>query len=113
MRWPAATGCGAREARKVLDHEVAPALYPNLLSVAGEWALWTDDEVRTAITQHLGRGALRRWMARARARTVRQAYASEWKAITAMLDQGASVRCTEGDGSCRGYHAGKSVHDGG
>jgi len=93
----AATGCGAREAAKVLDHDVAPALYPNLLSVAGEWTFWTDDEVRAAVMQHLGRGTLRRWMARARACTVRQAYASDWKAIAAMLDQEASLSCTERD----------------
>lgn len=39
------------EVRLIHDYEVAPALYPNLLSVAGEWAGFDTDWLRARCTK--------------------------------------------------------------
>ena len=40
------SGYSPDELRAILENEVAPAFAPNLLSVAGEWTSWSEDEVR-------------------------------------------------------------------
>lgn len=41
--------------RAILDREVAPALGWNLLSIAGEWAYFTEDDLRKLIVPRLDR----------------------------------------------------------
>ena len=40
------------EARQINYDEVAPALWPNLLSVAGEWAGWDEEWLVARLTAH-------------------------------------------------------------
>jgi hypothetical protein len=53
------------EVENILRWEVRPALYPNLLSVAGEWAGWDDDWLRDHMATSLERRIwLRAWPVR-------------------------------------------------
>ncbi len=44
------TGYSPAELERIFVTEVAPVFGPNLLSVAGEWVLWDEDEVEELVT---------------------------------------------------------------
>ncbi len=48
-------GFTLEEAEAILREDVRPGFYTNLLQVAGEWAMWTEEEVRTRILAARGR----------------------------------------------------------
>lgn len=48
-------GYSVAEAEAILRDEVAPVLFTNLLSVAGEWAPWSDAYVRKVVLEGLSR----------------------------------------------------------
>ena len=50
----AKSGISTTEAETVLWNEVFPVLYPNLLSVAGEWAGWPRDWLRANLRPATG-----------------------------------------------------------
>ena len=50
-------GYSAAEADHILRTEVAPVFYMNMLSVAGEWAGWSEEEVRKMVLERLSRTA--------------------------------------------------------
>lgn len=62
----AASGHDSATLRTVLDEEVAPALGWNLLSVAGEWAFWSEEDLRKLILPRLSqsRRPRRSWIVR-------------------------------------------------
>jgi hypothetical protein len=47
----------AAEAETILTDEVGPVLYTNLLSVAGDWALFPSDWLEREILTHLAKAA--------------------------------------------------------
>jgi hypothetical protein len=71
--------------RHILEREVAPAFYPNVLSIAGNWTGWTEDAVRStmlAALQSAESSPLRHWLRR----LVSRHYACcEWKKIETRL----------------------------
>lgn len=79
------TGLAPAEIRQMLFDDIAPALIPNLTSVAGEWAGWSDEFLRREMARAADRGRagdlgwrLRRLMAR---RTVTR----EWERLEPLL----------------------------
>lgn len=61
------SGYSPDELRAILMNEVAPAFVPNLLSVAGEWTSWSEDEVRIIMLRSLASPlsrTIKRWVAR-------------------------------------------------
>ena len=69
----------ADELHRILRNEVAPAFSANLLSVAGEWAGWSEEDVREIMTHSLLRSrGIRRFF---RPRIVPK----EWARIRALL----------------------------
>ena len=48
-----ASGYSREELRRILEDEVAPVFSSNLLSVAGEWTAWTQDEVEDIMKRSL------------------------------------------------------------
>ena len=79
----ASSGYPQVELRFIFENEVAPAFIVNLLSVAGEWTSWTENEVRQIMLRSLGRrfSPLRRM----RRRLARSVVAEEWPKIASML----------------------------
>ena len=74
---------GAAEIGQILEDEVTPAFVTNLLSVAGEWAPWSEAEVREIMAGSLrARGRLR-WVER---RLFRKYVAEEWVKILSLLE---------------------------
>ena len=49
------SGHSPGELRAILQEEVAPIFFVNLLSVAGEWAGWSEDDVREIMLTSLPR----------------------------------------------------------
>lgn len=57
------SGFSKAELRAILEEEVAPAFGVNLLSVAGEWTSWSEEEVRVIVLRSLNRHfPLGRWI---------------------------------------------------
>lgn len=56
------SGYTEEEAKRILTDEVAPVVSPNLLSLAGEWAMFPDDWLEAEIRQHLARAKVFRSM---------------------------------------------------
>ncbi|OWV85250.1 hypothetical protein ATY78_25920 [Rhizobium sp. R635] len=80
------SGYSLAELRLILEDEVAPAFASNLLSVAGEWAGWSENDVETIMLQSLSRRRvwLMSWLKRlVHRRYVRQA----WEKIEQFLEQ--------------------------
>jgi hypothetical protein len=80
------SGYQVDELRDVLEEEVAPAFATNLMSVAGEWAGWSEDEVRDIMLRSLRSGSRRspiRWL---RKRILRRHVREEWEKIKALLE---------------------------
>lgn len=76
-----ASGLPAEELRRILGDEVGPAFVSNLMSVAGEWAPWSEDEVLRIMTRPTGRPTrwLWRWAAR---RTV----TAKWEKLRPLIE---------------------------
>lgn len=77
------SGLPADELRRILAEEIAPAFGPNLLSVAGQWGMWHEDDVRDIVTRS-NKGspafrALKRWM-------FRRHVAEEWAKLRPLLE---------------------------
>jgi len=77
------------EAEAILRDEVAPVFFVTLLSVAGEWAGWSDAYVRDTVLEHL-RARQRRWslLARLRRRNADRTWrivAPDWEKIKRLL----------------------------
>ena len=67
------------ELERILREEVSPAFSANLLSVAGEWAGWSDEDVREIMTRSLRRSrGIRRFF---RVRMI----PDEWARVKALL----------------------------
>jgi len=74
-----------QELRRLLQDEVAPAFAPNLASVAGEWAGWSENTVRDLVLRSLQkRDALIRRILPMR-RTCRRHVDAEWKKLAPLL----------------------------
>jgi hypothetical protein len=71
--------------RRILRREVAPAFAPNLMSVAGEWTSWSEDEVREIMLRFLRRGSLRRAARGLLWRMHRRGHEAEWAKLEAEL----------------------------
>jgi hypothetical protein len=76
---------GLVEIEEILREEVAPAFSFNLLSVAGEWAFWSEDEVKAIMLQWLEREAATDWRARMKRRLTPRLMLGQWPAIAARL----------------------------
>jgi hypothetical protein len=48
-----ASGYPREELKRILEDEVAPVFSSNLLSVAGEWTAWTEEEVEDIMKRSL------------------------------------------------------------
>ena len=79
-----ASGFSPAELERILADEVAPAFGSNLLQVAGEWAPWSEEEVRAIMQRPVRKfaplRALTKWMMR---RHVRE----EWAKLRPRLDR--------------------------
>lgn len=64
FRWIARTACdggfSVAETRDILEREVLPVFGFNLMSVAGEWAMFDEDDVRSRIVAWMELGPYRR-----------------------------------------------------
>jgi hypothetical protein len=79
------SGYGIGELRTILEEEVAPAFITNLLSVAGEWAGWSREDVRDIMLRSLrsrSRLSPLRWL---RKRIHRRHVREEWEKLAAMM----------------------------
>ena len=76
---------GRAEIEHILRNEVAPAFSANLLSVAGEWAGWSADDVARIMEQWLERQGATGWIARTKNRIVPRLMPDEWPSIAARL----------------------------
>ncbi len=78
-----ASGYPAVELRRIFADEVAPAFGPNLWSIAGEWAMWHENDVRDIVTRSNDGfapfRALKRWM-------FRRYVAGKWARILPLLE---------------------------
>ena len=77
------SGYTREEIRRILETEVAPAFGSNLLSVAGEWAPWSEAEVREVMKRQAKVSGLSRWLSR---RLVRRYVREEWENLRPLLD---------------------------
>lgn len=77
------SGYSPAELRAILQDEVAPAFITNLLSVAGEWTSWSEDEVRHIMLRSLRRRVpMLKWM---RKRLARRVVGDEWQRIASAM----------------------------
>lgn len=76
------SGYSLEAIRQILEAEVAPAFVFNLLDVAGEWAPWTEDEVRRIVTRSAGAFPPMRWLRR---RLFRHHLEAEWGKLAVLL----------------------------
>ncbi|WP_395395933.1 hypothetical protein WBP07_21575 (plasmid) [Novosphingobium sp. BL-8A] len=74
------------ELEGILVDEVLPAFAPNLLTVAGEWAPWSEDEVRGIMIKAGARGFVLRRIARLVARPVKKDVLEEWRRVLRVLE---------------------------
>ena len=79
------------ELKDIFLHEIAPAFYPNLMSVAGEWQPWDEDQARDIVLASMRSARafpsffwLRRWLSRGYAR-------GEWEKILASWPKSRSA----------------------
>jgi len=80
------SGYSRAELRAILEDEVAPAFITNLLSVAGEWAGWSEEAVRGIMLESIRPGItarIRSWLSK---RIVRGYLADKWNAVEGNLN---------------------------
>lgn len=82
----AAAGLDAAEARAILKDEVLPAFAFNLMQVAGEWAGWSDADIRAIMVAALPDGCGLSFGARIKQYLLWRDLASEWNRIAALID---------------------------
>ena len=81
------TGYSLAELEVILRHEVAPVFGGNLLSMAGEWALWGEDEVEPIMRREfLARSRLSLGQ-RLKGRLAYPLARPEWDRIVAIIAQ--------------------------
>jgi hypothetical protein len=80
-----ASGYSMQELHRILLDEVAPAFAPNLASVAGEWAGWSEDTVRDLVVRAMQKqdALIRRILPRRWA--YRRHVEAEWKRLAPLL----------------------------
>ena len=87
VRAARAGGFSTADVRHILENEVGPVFYPNLLSVAGHWGAWGDDFVREKISGYLADKPLSGLERTAARRVTKLAIDEEWPAIVAGIEQ--------------------------
>jgi hypothetical protein len=76
----------------MLMYDIHPALYPNLMIVAGEWAGFDDDWLLARVAQVRKRSRLRRRFSHLFVRSIRD----DWRAVAAMIvDLRAATKIAE------------------
>lgn len=76
------------ELREIYLYEVAPVVYPNLLSVAGEWAGFDEDWlVAEAEKQAHNQSVFHRWMLRLKKPLMTYATEEHWQRLMALLEE--------------------------
>ncbi|MXO50992.1 hypothetical protein GRI42_06715 [Erythrobacter gaetbuli] len=79
------TGYSLAELEAILRNEIAPVFGGNLLSMAGEWALWGEDEIEPIMRRDfLGRSRLTfgQWL---KGRLAYPLAATEWNRIAGII----------------------------
>ena len=76
------SGYSVPELRQILEDEVGPAFVFNLLEVAGEWAPWTEEEVRRIMIRSSKALPPMRWLKR---RMFRRHLEAEWVKLAPLL----------------------------
>lgn len=79
------SGCDVAEVEAILRTQVLPAFGANLLTTAGEWTPWSEDEVRAIMARSLRRGPIARAFARIAARAIWPMIAADWRRVAAFL----------------------------
>lgn len=85
-----AAGYDAHEATDILEHEVAPVFFTNLLGPAGEWTPWPDAFVRERVAAFRASNPFARWLGRRAAGPAHALYAQDWAAIVDRMNQPAT-----------------------
>ena len=75
------------ELRRIFEFEVAPALLPNLMQIAGEWAGWSRASVREIMVEYLEAGPVRRGFGRLARWQFRLMLEEEWAKIVAAMER--------------------------
>lgn len=78
------SGYTAERLRQILEEEVAPAFASNLLSSAGGWAPWEEEEVAQIMSRSRRTAKPGRWLWR---RLVRRHVTEEWGRIAPLLSE--------------------------
>ncbi len=73
------------EIKQILRHEVSPAFSGNLLSIAGEWAGWSESDVKQIMEQWLNRQAAKGWLPWIEARLTVRVIPADWYPVAARL----------------------------
>ena len=77
------SGYAPDEIRRILEDEVAPAFLPNLMSVAGEWTPWSEEEVREIMARARTSLPPMRWLRR---RLFKRHIEQEWQRLLPLLE---------------------------
>lgn len=77
------------EIEQILRYEVSPAFSGNLLSIAGEWERWSEEEVEEIMQRWFDRLSAKGWLAWIKARLTARVIPADWHPIAARLN----VRC--------------------
>jgi hypothetical protein len=80
-----ASGYSTQELHGILQDEVTPAFAPNLASVAGEWAGWSENTVRDLVLRSLQKRDALIWRILPMRRTCRRYVEAEWKKLAPLL----------------------------
>lgn len=82
---------------RIMAEEVAPAVYCNLYSVAGEWAGFDEDWLCAEILSGLhGRGAIGRWWLRRRRGFMTRLVRDDWHDVLRRFDELAARGARKG-----------------
>lgn len=71
---------------RILREDVSPAFSWNLLQVAGEWAGWHDDDVRSIVTRSVERRSASGVMARLRRLATPRIFPAGWAEIAKRIE---------------------------
>lgn len=92
------------ELEDILKNEVSPAFSANLLSVAGEWQPWSEDQVRDIMERSIRLHLSTHLLDRMRAALSRRMIPAEWHGIVDRLKDSKYQR-PEGSASCEVLYA--------
>ena len=79
------SGYSSDQLHRILSDEVAPAFASNLVSVAGEWAGWSEDAVRCLVLRSLRRRNTLFWRMSGWLQTRRRHVDGEWEKLAPHL----------------------------